>query len=112
MIDEKMIRTINRQSDQWRTLLEALRQDQPHVREIRIQGLMIAIDLVDNEEKPVSMDELGLLESFALRQGMLLYIFQCPGRTAGLMLMPAYELTKEEVARAVRALDKVIGSIG
>nr|WP_314931145.1 aminotransferase class III-fold pyridoxal phosphate-dependent enzyme [Shuttleworthia satelles] len=112
LIDEKMIRTINRQSDQWRTLLEVLRQGQPHVREIRVQGLMIAIDLVDNEEKPVSMDELNLLESFALRQGMLLYIFQCPGRTAGLMLMPPYELTKEEIARAVRALDKVIGSIG
>ncbi len=112
LIDAKMIRRVNDQSVQWRSFLQDLRECQPHIREIRVEGLMIAIDLVDDEGSPVSMDELNLLESFALRQGMLVYMFQCPGRTAGLMLMPPYGLSGEEIGRAVRALEKVIGSIG
>ncbi len=96
MEEEGIIENVREKGDYLRRKLEDLAADFPMIREIRGRGLMLGMEL-DREGKPI-VDR-------CLQKGM---IVNC---TAGnvLRVMPACNITREEIDRAIEILREALG---
>ena len=111
LLDENVLMNIKQRSEQFKIELDVLKQQNDSVREIRIEGLMIAVDLVTPDNKPLGIDELDAIMKYAHAQGIIIYIFECNRKTAGIILMPPYGISSREVTRTVKIMKKIVDSI-
>ncbi|MBR6622380.1 MAG: aspartate aminotransferase family protein [Ruminococcus sp.] len=104
----EIIVNIGLRSEQFRKGLEELKRKNPNIRQIRTEGLMIGIDITDNEGNVLSMDELNCIMNCALQKGLLLYVFQCGDKCSGVTLMPPYTISENETNRVLKILSEII----
>ncbi len=105
---DDVIENINLRSEQFRTSLEAMKNEKTNIRQIRIEGLMIGIDITDDEGKPLSMDELSCIMTYALQKCLLIYVFKCGEKCSGITLMPPYTISESETNRVLKILSEII----
>lgn len=105
---DDIIKNIILRSEQFRNGLETLKNENANIRQIRIEGLMIGIDIIDDDDNPLSMDELNCIMSCALQKGLLIYVFKCGDRCSGVTLMPPYTISENETSRVLKILNEII----
>jgi adenosylmethionine-8-amino-7-oxononanoate aminotransferase len=81
--------------------------DLPSIRDIRIEGLIVAIDLVQ-DEKPIDFELSIFVVSQLEKQGLLATSFTLPSCTAGIILMPPFVINDEDIEWISTALQKVL----
>lgn len=78
------------------------------VREIRGKGMMIGIDLIDNQKRPISWNALRSLEQQMQKKGLLLYPYYLPKKTSGFSLFPTFDVTTKDLDKIVQILAKML----
>jgi len=77
LIEEELVPRAATQGERLRTLLEETFADHPHVAEVRGQGLLLAIEVVQDRDALVSYPEqaavAGRIVASALRRGVFFY---------------------------------------
>lgn len=102
--DGTTIAHINEIGDYLKSELESKIGGLPIVREIRGKGLMIGIDLIDQEGVPLNLESLFRIEATMRKSGLLIYPFSIDDITGGFSLFPAYCITKADADKMVHII--------
>lgn len=106
--DEIFLKNI---SDKGEVLKNALKRELSNlsvIRDIRGKGLMIGIDLVDKNKKPITMKSVLNVEKTLRKKGLIVYPFYVEGVCTGISLFPPYICLSEQLDHIVGILQKVL----
>ncbi|MGG1662125.1 aspartate aminotransferase family protein [Brevibacillus sp. NRS-1366] len=88
--------------------LELLKDDYPQIKEIRGLGLMIGMEFMDADGKPVSETVIGLKEK-ALEKGLILLI--CGSDKNVIRFIPPTTVKKEEIDQAMNIIREALSEL-
>jgi adenosylmethionine-8-amino-7-oxononanoate aminotransferase len=104
LLNEETLHHIIQMGNYLKNLLRDKFEPLDCVREIREKGLMLGIDLVDSKGKPLSLQQLSVLELRLRNRGLIVYPFSIDDVTGGLSLFPSYCIEKKEADRMIMLL--------
>lgn len=108
--DADMLAMVNESSRFWQKCLSPLRQ-LPYVSDIRICGLMIAIDLSDGDGGVLPLDRLLCLLETMSRNGVLAGDSFIDGVMSCVMLFPPYISTRPQIRECVSAIRRSLMAV-